>query len=312
VFFIFGDAIVDIAVVKQLLLGAIPPGVIGAVLFALLWMRRSGGDKAMWRGALTPLLIGVVYAACHQFVIGITKWPPGSSDARLPFIAAGLGLLGAIATFTPPPIGWGVRLAGVALAGWASLPKAMQKPGTPDEWKQLGVFVVGAFVAAMCAEQATIEREGTSGSKEPRRQRTGPGVILVPLAWLAVMTQLVEFGFRSLKLMQTVEMLCAITGGALLVSFWRRELTLYRLGIYVLTVMTCVCLLHAVVYNETEHGGAFALLAATGPALWFAASRIPALKSRSVLRVLVESAAIVLPVGAAIGWALASGSQSEY
>lgn len=295
------------AILKQLALGVVPPGLIATALFAVLWFRKprdgGAGPTSRLRLALTPLAIAAVYVICHQFVFSRTTFPLRDSTAWFAVIAAALGLIGSVVAAMGKA---GPRallfLLGAAFAGWASSRLLIANWSPGERAIQLGGFAVVGAVASLAAAAAA----NTPG---PRR---GPLPVFTLMVWVAAASQLLVLGFFSLKLSQVVGLVAAGVGGAWVIAFWRRNLELGHAGVGVVTLLTLTGVYHGTLYGGADKPYLLAGLAAASPLVWLAAAHLLPLRSRPIIRGLIETGLTAAPTVAAIAIAVLTKEPAEY
>jgi hypothetical protein len=300
----------DPAIVKQLALGIVPPGLAGTALFAMTLRKRDAETPtAGWLPRLAPLLLAALYCGAHALVLGL-RVPPRESTDWLPIAAL---LTGVAATFLGRGergraallaggflrlfvlAGVGVLAAGRIRANWSAEEAAMQ----------IGGFVLAAAVAMLSTEIVI-------------RRRNAALAALVLLAFAAGASQVLVLGFSSLKLSQSAGLWAAMLGGAVLVGLFRRGSTL-PLGIALVVVaLTIAAMFQGALYTSTKQPWLLIALVAASPAMAMAGSLLPFPVEGRIrhLRWIVPLVCSLLPIGAAIALSMpndsAGSDETEY
>jgi hypothetical protein len=313
----------DPGILRQLTLGIVPPGIAAVVLFALVWWKRpkdGGADESLaapasWRAFIVPLALAALYIIFHFVLFGRVTVPPKESIDWIPIV----GLIAALATtrtialqahLAPPG-----RSAG--LAAWLRL-YAME----PVLYAAIGWLAAGNIHKTWTAREALVPLAGfallttlaLAGGRRVCERRRGPVPPAVILVFAAGASQALVLGFSSLKLSQVAGLCAAFMGGALLVSFFRRGLSLAREGATVPIVITMTALYQGVLYTRTEHPWLYTILLAASLPL-ASLGRLPLRPQTRLLRAgyhLLPVVLALIPVAIAVGLALASDTGYEY
>ena len=295
----------DPAVVKQLALGIVPPGLAGTVLFALTLRKSSTGQPDVgWRARLIPLVLAALYCGLHAFVLGL-RVPPRESTDWLPVAAVvagvaatcvgyfGRGTAGSLA-------GWLLRLLVLAAVGALAAGRIRGNWTAGEAVVQVGAFVLASGVAL-------------HGSETVLRRRNAALAALVLLVFAAGASQVLVLGFSSLKLSQSAGLWAAMLGGAVLVGLFRRKSTL-PLGIALVVVaVTIAAMFQGALYTSTKRPWLLTALIAASPALAAAGTlvRMPTEGRARHLRWVVPLMLSLVPVGAAIALSLPSDKAGD-
>lgn len=297
----------DPGMIKNLALGAIPPGVLGLVVFALIWMRvgRGGQELAgralVWRQAATPLVLMAGFIGTYWLLFGAPVLRPTRSTQWLPVVALGAGIAGVVASLPRAPgvVRWGLVMAALLLGGWASVKNMLAQGGmTVALVEHLSGLVFGAVLAL-----------GALWSVSRARRGWAPIVLLV--LYCAGVSQLLVIGSYSLALGQLAGISAAVLVGMLLVSLWRPGITMGAGGVAFVVVITQVIAMQGHLYGqgEAELKRAYAYIVPLMlVAAWIAHSALgERAGSRRGAWIVVATAAAVLAIGIA-----GAGAKRDY
>lgn len=303
---------IDTAIIRQIAMGTVPPGLAAAVLFALLWWRAPAGTAAAsqrWRAAACATGLGAMYAGFHAWLFGL-RFPPRESMDWLP-IAAGVAVIaGLLPAFTPskvapggsPPerFAWKVPLTALALIGWLAAGNLRKSWSAADLVLHVGWFVL-------------LSGSALAGAAVLARRRPGPVAPLTLLVVFAGASQMLVLAYSSLKLGQSAGLWAAFLGGALVVALVRRELSLARGAVFVSVATTAAAVFQGFLFTSTERAAAYAGLIAASAVLAGLGALVPIAKRgpRRVVGALAPVVLALIPVMIGIALAIASSSGAD-
>lgn len=221
----------DPMLVRQLMLGAIPPGLGAALLFALLWnlalrRREAAAGVPFWLYVLTPLLLGMGLAAMHPLIVGPYRFPPASADQSFWILGLVAGATGSIAA-----LALRARPAGTLTARRVLVVSFLLSAS-------LGVFAAwmgsrtvlprssGVWIAGHLGGHAVLAGIfGAAGAWIATRETQRLGIITL-LVLASGASQLLVVGQSSLKLGQMSGVVAALLGGLLVATFRLRPTNL--------------------------------------------------------------------------------------
>lgn len=211
----------DPAILKQLALGVVPPGLAAAALATLLWRaHKVPATSARW--ALMPVGLGVIALLVHPIVFRVPAFPVRSAADLLTPIAVLSGFIGWGVARARPPVALLVPLrAGLAAAFAVACLRPMLDRWDADAALALVIGFAGASALAATALDRVLEPGPYSdhaASIDPH-----PGLRLAALlVVLGAASQIVVLGFYSLRVSQGAGVFAALAGGLLVAAlFWR-------------------------------------------------------------------------------------------
>lgn len=284
----------DPAIIKQLLLATVPPG-LAAALASLVLFRKGATAGPGAAGALAMVFAGV-YAATHWFVLGTPPIPPVSGFDWLPAVAvlcaAGAIVAGATRGWMRPVVVGVVFLVCGGLSARNLIANAWS-PGVAAA--HLGGLVVAGTLAALGA--GVVARAA------------GPTPSAVMFVAAAGAASVCEGAFQSLRLAQSAGVFAALFAGSLLVAMIRRSTPpgwAAAVGAWMVVVVVLF-------QGEMAEGGVIAsLVAALAGAAPLAALAMPALRARPLLTAGVRIALAAAMPAAALVIALATRPDPAY
>ena len=301
----------DPAILRQLAMGAIPPGVASLVLFALLW--RRGTRKSGSRPILAALGLGLLYGAFHAWLFGL-RFPPRESMDWLPLaaIAAAVGSCALACLPTGdhrprwrPSIGGAViTIAVLGLVGWLAAGNLRKSWSAAETLENVGWFVLLTGLA-------------WAGASVLAHRRPGPVAPLTLLIIAGGASQVLALAFSSLKFAQSAGIWAAFLGGAMVVAFFRRGLSLARGGVLPPVAVTAAAVFQAFLITSADRPRLYIgllVLSAIGAGLG-AAFPTTGGRGRRITGVLapIVLAAIPVVIGVAVALAAAAGADDyEY
>jgi hypothetical protein len=253
----------DPAILKQLAIGALVPGFLSTLLFALAFLVRQPADARtrtpLQRLALLaslvlpPLALTIVYLISHPIVFGLPQSLTGSFN-RLPIAAALAAPLGLLWLFSiPAAIRWPATIATLI-----ALPISIGSPmGHWNDPARLSILTIASFALLASISIAASTRLATK-----TKGTTSALLLLIPAAGAS---QLLVLGFHSLSLAQVAGIAAATAGGALAISLIRPNFSL-RTAAAPIAVFTTFAMLQGVLFTETPYAPLLAALIALSPA----------------------------------------------
>jgi hypothetical protein len=303
---------IDPAVLRQLALGAVPPGIVATLGFALLWWRRRGRVNPpalppLLHRLATPCFFAAFYTAAHALLFGGLNVPPRQSTDWLPLFAAlgaALAMVGALWRIPSPGAKRWLHIAAqgslalVALAamGYLGAGRAVSNWSSRDAALHILPFALLCLVAIISAEILTRRRGGAA-----------PAIAL--LITCAGAAQVLMLAFSSLKLGQSAGLAAAFFGGAMLIAFFRPRLSLAAGAAIAPLVLTFAALYHGALFTYTSRPWMYIGCIAAAPVLAALASWPGTPWSQRLWVRALPPLAALLPVVAAL--VLALSQQSE-
>ncbi|MHC4448359.1 MAG: hypothetical protein ACYSXF_11365 [Planctomycetota bacterium] len=281
--------------VAQVLLATVPPAVITVIVLALAW-RPWRTDAAIaggrWGGAAG---FGLAFLTGFLAVAGWPGLPPTEKwqwILHLGLLAAAIGVVNALR----PRKRWLDWLPSLCLAATAALLLRHPSPDAPWTWN-LGVAAAVAFLWL---------------TLEPVAQRargvTVPLTLLLTFAAAAIV--ILVSGNETLARLTAV--LAASAAGAAIVAWWAPAISLAA-GATAVTVAVLPGLLFlSQAYSYSEVPGISFLLPLLAPAM-SGLGELPVMgRLKPPARVLIRMAAILLPLGIAVGLAITASEPGLY
>jgi hypothetical protein len=291
----------DPALVRQLVIGTVPPGIAGTLLFAAAWWRRPaaaepGVGHRGWFASGLVVALATLYGVFHALVLG-ARFPPAQSTDGL-VIAAASAAIGAVLLGLPmlqrhAALGWVARIVVIAVVGAVAAGRVRANWSIHEAAILLGGFTLAGVLASAGAE-SVLRRRGTL---------TG---ILVLLVFAAGASQILVLGFSSLKLSQSAGIWAAMLGGSLVAAaFLRGRAASPGLALLV-TTMSLAAMWQGLLYTTTPRAWLLIGLVASAPLLAAGGAMIPAAPkglmphvrwaAPLVLAIVPVAAAIVIPM----------------
>ncbi len=304
----------DPALQKTLALGVLPPAVFTGVVLLLAWWWRRMPETAEARAAmvpptatntrgerlwLTPLVFAVAYLPVHHFLLGGIKTPTAAAD-WMPFVALLAGVLGALAVVARMPVAirWIWRaLICAAIAAAVSSGKIRNGWPIAEAAPTLAAFVLHTLLAWWAFERVTDRTRGPEG----------PIVLMI---YAVGVSQVLALAFYSLRLAQMPTAMAAVAGAAMVVALIRPRFTLALGGAHVVLLVSNAGLLQGVLFpGDAILPRVLPWILLASPLLAAAADLVP-LKGWKL--VLLRAVLALIPVGVAIGLAVALRPADEY
>lgn len=193
--------------IRQLILGAVVPGITAAILLALAWWKRQDQAPSRTRSALVALVFGVAVAAGLWTINRAFSLPPKSSRDYLPLAGAG-ALVAALVSICGTRAWW-------RWVGWTAGPLAVAilatRSGAVPKWSLMHQgLAIGALTVAgvvLCWSTWRLVQPAT---------RLGLLAVYLVLVGAA---QVMVLPLGALNLGQVVGVLAAVFGAALVISF---------------------------------------------------------------------------------------------
>lgn len=292
------------AILRQLAVGALVPGVFATVLFALAWIPRqpeAGQPRTAlqtlgyWATLiLVPLALPLVYLASHPIVFPMPETLRSSFD-RLPIAA---GILGVFTLSAVCVRAWALRaplwiLGLVLMALSIGVERAAWNDHTRFSAVSVGLFVLLGMIAIA----------STSALMRTTRGATSALLLLIIGAGAS---QLLVLGFHSLKHGQAAGFAASVAGGALAVSLLRPRRSLQGAGAAI-SAFTAFMMLHGVLFTETPYAWLLAALVTLSPAAALLVNLMPLTGIKATLARLMLAG---LPFAIAMGIALSQKTSS--
>lgn len=251
----------DLAMMKNLALGAIPPAIIAGACFLPMWWKRPAAASAKadapartdWRLVLTPLIMAFATIVTFSLVMGaLPKYPPTRAMEWMPYIALAAGLAGAVAAMErlPAVFRWLPSFVVLLGAWWASSRRLIEGTWTPEQSAiELLEFVTPGLVLLAATMVMAGRRAGVSG-------------IIVLLVLTGSVSQFLVIGYYSLVQGQIIGMTSSMLIAALGVALWRRGLRIGPGAVVFAGVMMTTVLYHGRLYGTAgaELSRGYALL----------------------------------------------------
>jgi len=278
--------------------GVVPVAVTALVLLGIWWGGRRL-SPATRMGVAVGSALGVGDLAGH-FGIAWPGWPPTDVTDRVPFLVMA-GLLAAWLNAVRPGKWFDAWIIRVVFSLTTAL--VIVEPVFSDAWKVPATWgILSALVAVMVLAWFNLDAVAARQSGAP---------LFLPIVLLALGTSatLAISGVAVQGMLAGV--LAASLVGAWLLTTWHiPSLTLARGGTSIVVVALSSLLLVGHFYANVPTTS-LVLLAASPLALW--AAEFKTFKGRAPwLRTLVSSVAILIPIGLAIGFAVAAMPEETY
>ncbi len=299
----------DPSVLKQIVLGTLPPGLMGLVVVALWWWSGLGARSV--RGlALGAGLLGVAFVPISALVLGGLAFPPASASQWVPWfgLIAGFGAFVVARWGVSCALGWLARVSVIAAVGWLSVRgQARGEWGAGQTVAALAGFAgITLTVLWACDRSLAGGMVVVGGGIVPRFSLVPSLVVMVMLGGIA---QVLVLGFFSLALGLAAGVAAALIGGVFVGSLWKRRVPV-RPGVFdAPIVLGIVMLFHGYLFGDSEHPWLFVGLIVASPVAAAVARRVLPLEWQTWGRGAIEVAAAIVPAAVAVGFALAQHPQ---
>jgi hypothetical protein len=229
----------DPAMVKNLALGAVPPGVLALLFFLLAWRRRPA-ERAGPALVATPIFMALAVVFTYAITFQTPRLAPLAAFDWLPIIAIAAGVAGVFAALERLPlvVRWTPAVLALLFAAWAGAKNAIATSWTPS---QTGAHLLEAVVFG-------IVLLGAGHSLVSRRAGVMPVASLMLFAGAAC--QLLVLGFFSMKVGQVAGMGASMAIAALPVARWRPATRVGPGGMVFIVVMTLAALGQGRLYGQ--------------------------------------------------------------
>lgn len=290
----------DPEIIKQLSLGAVPPGIAGLILFGALWWKRRGTGPATARRVVPPLVIAAVYCLTHVFVLGRPSAPPVSASDWLPWLVPLVAAASLAFAFRGPAwMKWlGVGVCAIVVAA-LSARNFIAKSWPPAQTAvELGVFLLAALAVVKCSLRLT---------REP-----GPLGALTFFLFPALSAAVLELCLSSLRLAQAGGVFAAVGAGAVLVACVRRGPVLTAPATVVIALSTLLILFQGQLTSGDRLAPLYVLIAALGPAVAALGGIGPAARLVGWKGAVLRVGLALVPPAIALGIAYANREPDPY
>ena len=272
----------DPDIIQQLAKGAIPPGIIGALLLLPLWWsagRRSAAEsasKANLRSLLTVAVYAIAFVATFSYAIRPLSGSAVRMEDVLPWIALTLAFFAALAEIRS--LHWPVRA--LFITGGAVLASAIylcfapttRAGWTTDAWKwYVGLSFVTTVSSLSLAAIASSNR-GDADNKAPTpfsSGRAGPVPAIIALIVAAFSSQLLVVGFHGLKFGQVAGIGASFAGAAAVVAVLRPKMQFGAGTAFAIAAFSTITLAAGIALGDAPDGTDYriyqALLVALSP-----------------------------------------------
>lgn len=311
----------DPALVRQLAIGAVPPLVAGALVFAAAFGRRAGqapaqslgvqGTRAVsgWRATLLVVACAVVPVLMHRLVWNAwPKWPPVGSDQALFYVAVIAALVGLASWLVLDVAGAGRRwalaivvplvLVGLVGAGFLSARNLIaNRWGTEGTLRHAAVFLPAAvaFVAGLVLLVRT----------------PGPGSVGSVALLATVLSQTIAAGLSGLALGQSAGVVASFLGAGAVVALFRPAVAIPIAAALGLGVLLATIGLHGVLFGIGDNRAWMMLAFVLAPWLAWLPTRVTRWQRWKLW--IAQLALALLPLGVAIALAVRNVlRQQEY
>lgn len=315
----------DPALVKQLLLGAVPPLVLGVIVFGLLWRRWSmdlvtrllddseparRGDRRVlgervsdagsrrWHDVLLVCCVGATFLGVYPLVFGkVQAWPGLSGDGAMFWVGVVAVVAGVAACFVPKRwLVWLLVVPALAVCCWLSFRRQWFGENFGESiWLIVGFMGVGVLFTSGLMMLGWIGRiVGVWG-----------GVLAVGLC-----AQVLVVCLASLKHAQGAGAIASLLTFAMVMVLLRPTRALGGPVLITAGVILTTQLMQAAHFGRGESPFLMVGLATVGPLLGVACLFLTT-RRRGLVSVLVPLAAIVLPGLIAVGTGAYLSLQAE-
>jgi hypothetical protein len=262
----------------------IPAG-IALVILALAWNPWNRKTiRAAWAG---PVAVAAAFVAVFPWIVGAWPgWVPNGAVGWLLHIAIGMGILGVIDALLAQRVGWGWRLAGMALASIGAAALVLRLPLlNPDEHFLAAQWVVATGALAMIWWLAFRE----SSSSPASTRALAPAALTL----LGIAFSLTQISSGSVLFTRLSLAVAGAAGSMLIVALLRKD-HLASPGGAVATVLLLVLLLAGHFFAEVTTAAFFILAASPLLVLALRCTSLP--QRRPLLYQLLALLALMVPL----------------
>ncbi len=282
-------------VLKSVLIGVVLPAFLAAIIHLVTTLIRRRNEPTRNFDWGLPLAIGCGYLAGHAGI----AWPSNDVTDRIPWLVLGAVALGILDAAWPSPL-WARWENGLVFAGAVLLvmlgPAIQETWGTPETNRWMAALGVGILLSWGNLERLASKSQGAA--------------FAVPLLAFA--------GGAAAFLLLSGSMVLGRLGGALAaallgawITSWRGSpISLARGAIPVVVTLLAALILEGHVYAQAAPVGV-GLVCASPLLIWV--TRIRAIRNLLPWQTgLIGAVVVLIPIGVAMGLALAADLSSEY
>lgn len=257
----------DPDIIQQLAKGAIPPGMIGALLLLPLWWsagKRNAEDSAgntNFRTLVTVAIYAVAFVATFSYAIRPLSGSAVRMEDVLPWIALVLAFFATLVEVRS--LHWRVRglfiVVGTVLASaiYLSFSPLTRAGWAVDAWKWFVGLAGAATVSSLSLAVVASSIRGETSSPQSElfsNGRAGPVPAIVALIVAAFSSQLLVVGFHGLKFGQVAGIGASFAGAAAVVAVLRPKMQFGAGTVFAIAAFSAITLAAGIALGDAPEG----------------------------------------------------------